>query len=292
MLGPSIKFLPKNEKGEGLLPWVIAVMVFLTALATASAVAIGGGLDRWSVGLTTSLSVQVVNPDATARAKTTEDALRLIRATPGVADANVLADASVLKLLSPWIGDLESSNNLPIPTLIEVNLISPDSVNILALKQRLRSMSSSIRLDDHQAWLSQIYNLASTVRIMLSIAVVMIALSTIAIVIFGCRAGLATHAKSIEIMHLIGAEDSVISKAFDALYLEHGLKGGTIGVLIAAIALFGLNNLVTDFGQGLISAAIPTFGTLWWLILLPIVTCVVTMMTARVTVRHALLKLM
>ena len=292
MFGSKIQFLPKGKQGENLLPWVIAVMLFLTTLALVTSLALGTGLDKWSRGLTTSLSIQVVGPDVEKRTSNTEDALKMLRATPGIESANLLADAEILTLLSPWIGDIPTGNGLPIPSLIEVRLISPDSVNIPALKQRLSALSPDIRLDDHQAWMVQIFKLASTVRWVLAAVVFMIILSTISIVIFGCRAGLATHRDSIEIMHMLGAEDNIIAKAFDERYMLHGLKGGAIGTAIAAFVMYMLSNLIESLGEGLISALIPAFSSLWWLLALPFLTCLITMLTARFTVKRALLNLM
>ncbi|UTW55150.1 ABC transporter permease [Kordiimonas sp. SCSIO 12610] len=292
MIGSKIDFLPNGKQGEGLLPWVIAVMLFLSTLALVSAITLGNGLNNWSRGLTTSLSVQVVNANETERTQQTEQAIKMLRATPGIENAIVAADAKVLELLSPWLGELPTESGLPIPTLIEVNLISPDSVNIPALKQRLTTISSNIRLDDHQAWMLQIFKLASTIRWVLGVVVFMIILSTISIVIFGCRAGLATHRESIEIIHMLGAEDNIIAKAFDERYMLHGLKGGAIGTVIAAIVMYLLSNLVDSLGAGLISAIVPQFSSLWWLILLPFATCVITMFTARFTTKRALMELM
>ena len=292
MFGPKIPFLPDGKQGDGLLPWVIAVMLFLTTLALVSAVTLGNGLDSWSRGLTTSLSVQVIGADTKDRTLKINQALKMLRATPGIAFAGNVTDAEVMELLSPWLGELPNNSGLPIPSLIEIRLISPNSVNIPALKQRLSTISPDIRLDDHQAWMIQIFKLATSIRWVLAIVVFMITLSTISIVIFGCRAGLATHEESIKIMHMLGAEDNVIAKAFDERYMIHGLKGGAIGTLIAAITMYMLSNIVEDLGAGLISAIIPQTTSLWWLLILPVLTCMMTMFTARFTTKRALLKLM
>ncbi|TNE61743.1 MAG: cell division protein [Alphaproteobacteria bacterium] len=292
MWGRTLQFLPKQNQREGLLPWVIGVMLFLCALSLTSALALGRGLERWSAGLTSNLSVQIVVDDPMVRKAQTEDALRLLRATPGVAEASVMADADVIALLSPWLGEIPTDTGLPLPTLIEVKLTAPDAVNIKGLGERLMATASGARLDDHQAWMTQILNLAAVVRLLLAGIVVMVVLCTVAIVIFGCRAGLATHRESIEIMHLMGAEDRTISQAFDERYLAHGLKGGLFGVLMAGLTLYILIRLADDMGQGLIQASLPAASSLAWLALLPVLSGVVTMLTARITVRRALLDLM
>ena len=292
MWGRTLQFLPKHSQREGLLPWVIGVMLFLSTLALASGLALGAGLKQWSTGLTSSLTVQIVVEDADERARQSEAALRLLNATPGVAEASILAEADVLALLSPWLGDVPFDAGLPMPTLIDVKLGAPEAVHVTGLKERLVAAAPGAQLDDHQAWMTQVLNLASVVQLLLAGIVLMVVMCTIAIVIFGCRAGLASHRESIEIMHLIGAEDRMIAKAFDERYLAHGLKGGIVGVLLAAGVLYLLVYLTQEMGQGLISATLPSEQNLLWLAVLPILSALITMLTARITVRRALLKMM
>lgn len=292
MWGRTLQFLPKQHQREGLLPWVIGVMLFLCTLALVSGLALGRGLDRWSEGLSSNLTVQIVVEDAVEREHQTERALTLLRATPGVTSAYVLAESEVLDLLSPWLGDVPFDAGLPLPTLIDVSLSAPDAVHVAGLKSRLVATAPGAQVDDHQEWMTQVLDLAATIQLVLMGIVLMVVMSTIAIVIFGCRAGLATHRESIEIMHLMGAEDSMISKAFDERYLGHGLKGGLVGVLLAAGTLYLIAHLAKQMGQGLVTATLPEPGNLMWLALLPVFSAVLTMFTARVTVRRALAQLM
>lgn len=292
MWGRTLQFLPRQNQREGLLPWVIGVMLFLCTLALVSGLALGRGLDRWSEGLSSNLTVQIVVEDAVEREHQTERALTLLRATPGVTSAYVLAESEVLDLLSPWLGDVPFDAGLPLPTLIDVSLSAPDAVHVAGLKSRLVATAPGAQVDDHQEWMTQVLDLAATIQLVLMGIVLMVVMSTIAIVIFGCRAGLATHRESIEIMHLMGAEDSMISKAFDERYLGHGLKGGLVGVLLAAGTLYLIAHLAKQMGQGLVTATLPEPGNLMWLALLPVFSAVLTMFTARVTVRRALAQLM
>ncbi len=292
MWGRTLQFLPEQNLREGLLPWVIGVMLFLCTLSLTGALAIGSGLERWSASLASNLTVQIAVQDPAERQSQTDAALRLLEATPGIEKATVLADAEIMALLSPWLGDMPIGANLPIPTLIEVELATGSTLDPGALSERLKATAPGAQLDDHQAWMTQILDMAVVIQLLLGGVVVMVILSTIAIVIFGCRAGLATHRDSIEIMHAMGAEDSTISTAFDVRYLSHGLKGGLLGVLFAAGALWLLSTMAERMGQGLISASLPIAENLWWLALLPIVAAAITMLTARFTVRKALLEMM
>ena len=292
MWGRTLQFLPRSKDREGLLPWVIGVMLFLSALAIASAAAIGSGIDQWSKGLASNFTVQVIVSDADERERQTDAVLRLLRATPGIESASLLASSDVMALVSPWLGDLPIDADLPIPNLIDVTLDGGTPVDSAALAERLKVAASGAELDDHQAWLGQILDLAAAIQLLLFAVVIMVVLSTIAIVIFGCRAGLATHSEPIAIMHLMGAEDSMISRAFDMRYLGHGVKGGIVGIVFALLTLWLISRMAAELGEGLVSAFAPTTDFAFWLLLMPLFAAMLTMSTARLTVRRALREMM
>lgn len=292
MWGRTLQFLPTAKDREGLLPWVIGVMLFLCALAVSSAFAISSGVEQWSRDLSSNVTVQIIVADEADRTRQTDAAIRLLDATPGIASATLLATSDVMALVSPWLGELPIDADLPVPNLIDVALEPGANINIQALGERLTATAPGAALDDHQAWLSQILELAAIIEIVMTAIVLMVVMSTIAIVIFGCRAGLATHADSIEIMHLMGSDDHIICRAFDMKYLVHGIKGGVLGVALAGITLWLTTRLAAEIGQGLVSAALPQSGGELWLLVLPLLAAMLTMVTARLTVRHALQEMM
>lgn len=292
MWGRTLQFLPKAKDREGLLPWVIGVMLYLCALAISAAVAVGSGVEDWSRSLSSNMTVQIIVADEDERNQQTQAALRLLRATPGIASADVLASSEVMDLISPWLGDIPMDAGLPIPDLIAVKLRDGADINTVGLAERLVQTAPGAALDTHQDWLQQIIDLATILQVVMFAVVLMVVLSTVAIVIFGCRAGLATHAESIEIMHLMGAEDKTISSAFDLKYLVHGLKGGFFGILLAGLTLWLIGNIADDLSEGLVSAAVPATRDVLWLFVLPMFAALLTMATARITVRKALRDMM
>ncbi len=288
MLKRPLNFLSADKQSDALLPWVISVMLFLSALALSFALGVNRGLDSWSKGLTSTLTIQVVHSDTIERNRQAEATIKMVRATPGVTSANIMADQYVVSLLSPWLGNMPIGSGLPLPSLIDVTLDDSGDFNLDSLKSRLNVAAPDAALDDHQAWMRQILDLAGILEVLLIAIVVMITLCTITIVIFGCRAGLAAHQDTIEIMHLMGAEDTTIASAFDRRYLQHGLKGGAFGVCIASVVLYGVAYMAARMGQGLLNAALPDLNTVWWVLLLPILSGLLAMITARITIRRAL----
>ena len=105
------------------------------------------------------------------------------------------------------------------------------------------------------------------------------------------RTGLSIHRPVIEILHLIGARDSYIAAQFQRHAMRLGLRGGIIGLLLAAATIVPLGLLL----HRLESAILPTYtlSTPEWVILglLPVVTALAAMITARFAVLGTLAKL-
>ena len=61
----------ERDQATRFLPWIVALMVFLGALALAAAIAIGSSIERWDNNLAGRITVQVpaeqASPDALAR---------------------------------------------------------------------------------------------------------------------------------------------------------------------------------------------------------------------------------
>jgi cell division transport system permease protein len=62
--------------------------------------------------------------------------------------------------------------------------------------------------------------------------------ATVICIVFATRSTIATNAATVEVLHVLGAEDRFVVRAFRRRFLVTGLRGALIG-LGAAIVLFG-----------------------------------------------------
>src|SRR3546814_14732757 len=91
MLGSRSDLPLGRDPSTRLLPWLIGVMVFLATLILSGGLLLSGTAAEWSRGLENRLTVQVppledeTESDAAARV---DEAGRVVRRTPGVADAS------------------------------------------------------------------------------------------------------------------------------------------------------------------------------------------------------------
>lgn len=288
MANPRPRILPEARESGGILPWVIAIMVFLLALVLAGGLALTSASDSWRDGLAQTITVRIDTPQAEERQRQVAAALDYLAAMPEVASARALSETELRALLEPWLGRGSFEADLPVPALVDVTLRPGDGFLAAALDERLRTVAPSAVVDDHQQWLGQINRIARSLQVVAAGIVLLVLVATIFVVTLATRSSLNDHRPTIEILHLIGAEDDLIAQEFQSRFLWHGLKGGVIGTLAGGLMIALLIRLATDLDGALGGIATPP----WWLwsplLLLPLLITGVTMMTARLTVRRAL----
>lgn len=190
MIGrPKVRFLPDGKEGSGLLPWVIAVMMYLCALALGAGFGLDHAVEGWTLDLTDKVTVQIVQEDDTDRDRQVDLAVEALVATPGVVAAEPLPEDEIASLLEPWLGVGNVGNDLPIPAMIDVTLDAALAVDLSALEAQLRQVAPDARLDDHQQWIGDLLLVANSVEITAGLIVALIIFSTVAIVIFGTSGG-------------------------------------------------------------------------------------------------------
>jgi cell division transport system permease protein len=284
----QVRFLPAENVHGRLLPWVVAVMVFLAGLALLVAIGLQMTARAWHQGLSESLTVQVLDPDAATRERETEAALGLLRATPGIAAARRQSAEEVAALLEPWLGEGAVGSDLPVPALIDVTVAEGARVDVEALGGALARVAPSARVDAHERWLADLLVLMRAVQWVSALIVGLVGAATVVIIVFATRAGLAAHRETVEIVHLMGARDGLIAGAFMRRFLWVGVKGALIGLVALALGAGAVYLLDRRLDSALLPSLAPPVEALAALLALPVVSGVITMLTARVAVTRAL----
>jgi cell division transport system permease protein len=289
----TIDHLFERKAASRFVPCIIAVMVYMAALASAGAMGMAGAISGWTAALSGTLTVQV--PADRAGKPASKVSLRritgLLRATPGVARVSLVDERSSRALLEPWLGRGKLAKELPIPRLIDVQLTPNAEIDLAALSKRLRAVAPSVILGDHRKRLGDVLKLARSLEILALLVLGLTAAISIAAVVFAARSGLAVHRRLAEILHLIGARDRFIAAQFERQALRYGLAGGLAGLGFAVLTLLGLGRLLGEiriFGFSTFE-----FSPGHWLALIGLVPAVtlIAMATARITVMRALARM-
>ena len=291
----------KGDATSRFLPWLIAPMVFLAAVALAVSLCLTSLVARWDTDVAGTLTIEIpaaTGPNissadqAQARMKAAIDkALPVIKATQGVTDAAPLPQQKLAQLLAPWLGNPDLVKDLPLPALIDVSVDPAARPDLGDLQNRLSAAVPGASIDDHRLWLARLIDLGRTVAWTADAIIALVGLVTGATVIYATRTGMSVHAEVIEVLHLIGATDDYIARQFAARAFSLALKGGIAGLVLTApvLAAVVLESRRIE-GGFLADLSLPVAG---WAACaaLPLVAGLLAMLTARITVHGALARM-
>lgn len=210
-------------------------MAFLAVFALALSLATGRLADRWSDELAQTSTLRISAPQGQMQAQT-RAAVNVLETTPGVAAARPLSADEQRALLAPWFGPDLPVETLPIPQLIEI-IENNDGYDAAGLRARLAAEVPGAVLDDHTRWREPLVEAASRLRLLGFVSMMLIAVSTAAMITLAANAALAANAQVIRVMRLVGARDIYIARAFVRRFTLRALIGGASGTLAGCIAI-------------------------------------------------------
>ncbi len=277
---------------SGPMPWVIAIMMFLTVLAAAGGLALTHAASTVTNSIAQRITVQIVEANPVLRDEQSDSTVAMLDDLAGVTSIARVPDAEIDALLEPWIGAGGSEEGIPVPALIDVDLTpeAHDRLDIIAVA--IRRVAPDARIDDHAEFLAPLAGLIGSLT-WLSLALVLLtAGATAAAVILAIRSALNTHRNTIEILHLMGSTDTQVARLFQRRIALDALIGGATGFLFAVIVILLLGQSIRAVGSELLGSV----GLPWvaWLILflLPLAGALIATLVARVTVLVALKKML
>jgi cell division transport system permease protein len=272
----------------GPMPWVIAIMMFLTVLAAAAGLGLAGAAARLGDQVGQRVTVQIIEANPDARAAQAQAALRALERLPGIAAVRQVTEEEVAALIAPWLGPSGLGEDIPVPALIDVDLVPGGGTDAAAIAAALRGAAPAARVDDAAQWLAPLAALIAALKWLAGGLVLLMVGATAATVVLAARAALDTHRGTIEILHMMGATDLQVARLFQRRIALDALFGGLVGFILAGLVLIGLGERVAALGSELLgAAALPAVG--WgMLIALPVLGVVLAMLVARFTILRAL----
>ncbi|MFT7569269.1 MAG: cell division transport system permease protein [Paracoccaceae bacterium] len=281
-----------GDPASRYLPWTVGLLVFLATLAFAAGMFLSSAGDIWRQNLSGTLTIQIPVSDGVERRVRVDAAAELLRTTPGVVSVRPIPDAEIAVLLEPWLGKQVLGLELPMPDLIDVTVEAGAEVDLAALSARLAQVAPGAVVDDHAIWLrrlTEFMRIAETISFAVMIVILISAVST---VVFTTRTGLAIHSDVVEVLHLIGAQDSYVARQFQNHTLRLASAGAAVGFLLGV----GIIWLAHVYGGRLSGGLLPelAFGPLQWVLLaaLPVGAVLLVVLTVGITVKRVLGKMM
>lgn len=286
------KLIPEGRL-SGPMPWVIAIMLFLTLLVAAAGVTLADAAHKGGTDLATKVTVQIIESDPVARAAQKAAVTKSLRAIPGVSGVKPVTEGEVRNLLEPWLGAGIIDADIPVPALVDFRIDEvPDGKILRALQRRLQNVAPNIRLDSHSSWMAPFFDLMSALVWLAVGVLVLLLIATSAVVILAVRSTLNTHRGTIEIMHMMGGTDLQAARLFQRRVALDALLGGVVGFVAAAAVILALGSRFAAVEPGLLAgASFPWYG---WICLafIPLAVMGLAMLMARWTVVSALKKML
>jgi cell division transport system permease protein len=282
------RLLPEGRVA-GPMPWIIAIMMFLTVLSAAAGIGLGAAVRALSADLAGRASVQVVEADPQARAALAARTLQALRSFRDVRTAMPVDPAALAEQLRPWLGDAATSGDLPVPALIDVTLTPGDAgAKVASLRRSLATLSPKLRMEPHAAFLAPLAGLLGALGWLALGVVILMALATGAVVVLAARGAHDSHRGTIDVLHLMGSTDVQIARLFQRRIGLDALLGSALGFVFAVLVLLVIGLRLTAAGSDLLGAV--RIDAQGWiaLALIPVAGVALATLTARWTVLRAL----
>lgn len=278
----------ERDPSSRFMPWIIAALSFVVAIAIGAAFSLAALTASWGDLGGDRLTVRVTGtPGAESTAR---ELVQELGAMPEVLGVEALPRRAVAELLAPWIGDADRAGTedaLPLPLLIEVRLSAPTAARAVAARLTGRE---GIVVDRSETWLKPLQQLAGMAGLVAG-ALALIAIGVIVLVtVFATRASLSAQQDTVELLRLIGADETYIARRFQRHAMWQGLAGGLGGVVPGLIVIgIGVGAARLESSELLQGLSPMTSG---WvaMAILPVIIALVATLTARYTVMGMLRK--
>ena len=289
----------KNENTGLFLQVIISIAVFIFAITLSGVLAVNSMIGNWNRSILGSLTVQVIpsqNPNQEKALSETlahqEKVVDFLRSVNGVLKVTPLTNEQLGELLTPWLGDDISINELPVPRIIDVKIDSDANINFSQLSKDLNNVSPLASLDNHKLWLNKLIAFADGLKMIATTILLLVSLITSGAIFYTTKMSLGLQRGVIEILHIIGAKDTCIAQQYARHMGALGFIGGLGGIVFAIPAIFFIGNLASAIEGGIISETSLSISDWITILSLPIFAMIIAITTAYYTVKQTLKKML
>ncbi|MCE7794959.1 cell division protein [Sphingobium sufflavum] len=284
------RLLPQGRLA-GPMPWIVAIMIFLTVLACAAGIALGEGAAGMRDAVANRLTIQVTEADAARRDALVPRIRSAIARLPGVGRVTVAPQEELVRQLEPWLGADAAAAEIPIPALIDVDLSvegQAGDATRAKVAEAVAAITPEARVEPHAAYIAPVAALVRTIGWIALAIVALMAVATSFVVVLAARGAHATHRGTIEVMHMLGATDGQVMRLFQRRMTRDISFGSIVGLVAAGAVILLVGRSIRLLAGDLMgSIALPWWG---WVVLpiLPIAFIGVAWFAARLTLQSAL----
>ena len=154
-IGAADRGLLPEGRLTGPMPWVLAIMMFLTVLAAAAGLGLGNAARSLDADIGNRITVQIVEANPDLRDAQARLAVKALGTLAGVTAVRRVSPEEMKALLEPWLGEGGLEGDLPVPAMIDAEL-TPDAYGRLdVIRAAVREVAPSARVDDTRSGISR-----------------------------------------------------------------------------------------------------------------------------------------
>lgn len=271
--------------------WVIAIMVMLTVVAAAGALALSNMVSAARADVSGSATVQIIEPDDQQRAVQSDAAQDVLAGDRAVAGFRAVPKEEIAELLEPWLGTGGNSEAVPLPAIIDVDMRSGvQTADYVRLETALQKVAPGARIDAQSEWLAPVLSALSALKWMAFVLIALLASVSAAAVWLASRNALGGNRDTVEIVHLLGGSDDQIARIFQRSILIDAAVGGALGFAAGILIMSSLAAQFAALQSGMVAGG--SLSAIDWLLiaLVPLFAVGIAVYTARMTVLSSLRK--
>lgn len=299
---PTLSLPLAQAEGNTMLVVIIAVLVFLAGLVWLTGGAANKMTGRWNHALSNELTIEISPRLENGTAAPPEERIQKVKEIlaqyAAVTRVATVPREQLQNILKPWLGDVSSFPDLPLPTLLEVSLRPGHDLNFDDIAAQVAKTVPDVQVIAHYAWAGEVQRIAKMITLTACTAMVFIGLVLLLIIIFTVRARLSMYAVEIEILHTLGATDGFVAGQFGRQTFALSVMGVFAGFL--ALILTGCMALMFVLPNQNLPAFIAANGVqmvqdwhdeILGLLILPLAVLFFNTITSRMAVLSALRRL-
>ena len=282
LIAPRLDIPFARDDANRYLPYFIALMIFLAAFFMAGGITVGELLHDKKQDFSEWVTIQIPSS-----VKKTDQATltRILKNNDEISEIRTLDALEVSTLIAPWFGgDTDLVEALDIPTVMEIKLADRKSFDVKALSKELKRKFPTLQIDNHEQWLDHYLNFIRILEIGAYLLALLVVIATTVIIIFTSKTALKLHQNAIQLLHSVGAEDDYIARQFQFNAFLLGMRGGLVGVAVAAALFFIVGLSVNEINTALLPEFPITLRHLMVWLILPPLTGLLALLVARKTV--------
>ena len=281
-----LRVVPNTGVTKWLTTFTAGAMSFLAVVGLAFSLICSDLSNEWGQSLKNSSIRLSASTDLLE--KQTNMALAILEQTSGVESARLVGIGAKKKLLEPWLGVDFPLESIAMPALIEIRETEA-GVDYEGLRLRLSAELPSAILDNHSKWRRPIEVVATLVSQLGIFTVILITLSSFAMVTMAANAALSANVKVLRVLRLVGAFDTFIVTAFVRRFTLRVFLGSLIGTSCAGLVLFLIPIFIENLGI-LTEVKINLIDTIY-IVSVPFLFAIISIFVTRTAVKSSLKRL-